>query len=215
MSFQRNAFQLWAFQVAAPPVWYGDFGPPAQPTNTVNVALAANGGVATASSTYAGTNYLPSNVNNGDVIGGLWGKAGGGWNDATLGTWGDWLQITFNRSYKISQIDVVTLQNGFAAATPVDLTSPSGTYGLTAYDIQYWNGTAWVTIQSITGNNKAWRQFTFTPVTTDRIRVVCNGGPSGGNAYSRLVEIMAYSPIVSVSRGRLLAMNRGRISCVY
>jgi hypothetical protein len=210
MSFQRNAFQTWAFQVSDPPVWYGDFGPPAQPSNTINVALTTNGGVATASSTYSGALYGSSNVNNGDVIGGLWGKAGGGWNDATINVWGDWLQVTFNRAYRINQIDVVTLQNGFALATPIDLTTSSSTYGLTAYDVQYWNGTAWVTIQIVTGNNKAWRQFTFSVVTTDRIRIVCNAGVQ----YGRLVEVMAYSPIGGVSRGRtLVGTSRGRISC--
>ena len=36
-------------------------------------------------------------------------------------------------------------------------------YGLTAYQVQYWNNSSWVTIPggSISGNNKVWRKFTF------------------------------------------------------
>jgi len=43
---------------------------------------------------------------------------------------------------------------------------------------------------SVTGNNKVWRQFTFTPVTTSKIRVVVNAGID--NVYSRVVEVEAW-----------------------
>jgi hypothetical protein len=62
-------------------------------------------------------------------------------------------------------------------------------YGITAFDVQYWNGTAWVTIQSITGNNLVWRTITFPAVTTDRIRVVVNGSKT---TNSFITEIEAY-----------------------
>jgi len=47
-------------------------------------------------------------------------------------------------------------------------------YGVTAFDVQYWNGSSWVTVPggSVTGNNKVWRKFTFTAITTSKIRVV-------------------------------------------
>ncbi|HZE69754.1 MAG TPA: hypothetical protein VE135_09545 [Pyrinomonadaceae bacterium] len=36
-------------------------------------------------------------------------------------------------------------------------------YGLTGYDVQYWNGSAWTSVigGGITGNNKVWKKFTF------------------------------------------------------
>ena len=54
------------------------------PTPRINVALAANGAVATASS-QLNANYPPSGAINGDRRGLNWG-AGGGWNDGTANT---------------------------------------------------------------------------------------------------------------------------------
>ena len=60
-----------------------------------------------------------------------------------------------------------------------------------AFDVQYWNGSSWVTIPggSVTGNNKVWRKFTFSAITTNKIRVYINSVP---DAWSRVVEIQAF-----------------------
>ena len=51
-------------------------------------------------------------------------------------------------------------------------------YGLSAYEVQYWTGSAWATVPGggVTGNNKVWRKVTFPAVTTAKIRVVVNAG---------------------------------------
>jgi predicted CxxxxCH...CXXCH cytochrome family protein len=155
-----------------------------------NVALAANGGVATASSTI-NANYPVSSINNGDRIGAKWGT-GGGWNDATNNAYPDWVQITFNAQKSISEIDVFTVQDALTAAVTPTAAMIFTKYGITAFDVQYWNGTAWVTVPggSITGNNLVWRTITLaTPVTTNMIRVQVNAALGG---YSRLVEVEAY-----------------------
>ena len=54
-------------------------------TTRVNAASQTNGGVASASSTYSAA-YPAQAVNNGDRKGTNWGS-GGGWADATLGSW--------------------------------------------------------------------------------------------------------------------------------
>jgi RHS repeat-associated protein len=41
----------------------------------------------------------------------------------------------------------------------------------------------------VTGNNKVWRKFTFSPITTNKIRVFINTVP---DAWSRVVEIQAF-----------------------
>ena len=64
------------------------------PSGRVNVALAANGGTAVASST-DGSGFPASGVINGDRRGLNWG-AGGGWQDGTAGVWPDWLEVQFN-----------------------------------------------------------------------------------------------------------------------
>src|SRR6185436_13997973 len=60
----------------------------------MNWALASNGGLALASSTYSG-NYPAAGAINGDRKGLKWG-AGGGWNDGTPNTSPDWIEVDFN-----------------------------------------------------------------------------------------------------------------------
>ena len=158
---------------------------------TVNVAAAANGGVATASSVYDPT-YGPSKTIDGDRNGVNW-TSGGGWNDATGGTFPDWLQVNFSGPKIINEIDVFTLQDGMASLTP----TPAMTftqYGITAFQVQYWDGAAWLDVPggNVTGNNLVWRQFTFTSIITDRIRVLVNGSASG---WSSITEVEAWASV--------------------
>jgi len=46
-------------------------------------------------------------------------------------------------------------------------------YGITDYQVQYWNGSSWLTVPggTVTGNNKVWRKLAFPNLTTDKIRV--------------------------------------------
>jgi hypothetical protein len=64
-------------------------------------------------------------------------------------------------------------------------------WGLTGFEMQYWNGSAWATVPggSVSGNNKVWRKITFSPITTTKIRVLTNAGVDG---YSRIVELEAW-----------------------
>ena len=64
-------------------------------------------------------------------------------------------------------------------------------YGITDFDVQYWNGSGWITVPggSVTGNNLVWRKFTFSAISTSAIRVNVR---SALNTYSRITEIEAY-----------------------
>jgi len=106
-------------------------------------------------------------------------------------SWPDWLEIDFSGSKSISEIDVFTIQDNYANPADPTLSTTFGTYGLTGYDVQYWNGSSWVTVSggSVSGNNKVWRQFSFAAITTSKIRVLTNASPDG---WSRLVEVEAY-----------------------
>ncbi|HKF94779.1 MAG TPA: hypothetical protein VKB96_09285, partial [Gammaproteobacteria bacterium] len=85
-----------------------------------NVALSANGGVASASSSSADGgqyNFTPAGANNGNRSGAGWGS-GEGWNDnAPTNTFPDWLQIDFNGSKTIEEIDVFTVQDNWQNPT--------------------------------------------------------------------------------------------------
>jgi hypothetical protein len=155
-----------------------------------NLALQANGGVATASTTNNGTTYTPKAVNNGDRKGLNYG-AGGTWMDATWNVYPDWVQVTFSGQKTITEVDVFTVQDTTAAPVEPTPTMTFTKYGITAFDVQYWSGSAWVTVPGgrITGNNLVWRKVTFPAVTTDRIRVVVNASLANN---SRVAEIEVY-----------------------
>ncbi|MEJ7700710.1 MAG: discoidin domain-containing protein [Pyrinomonadaceae bacterium] len=164
--------------------------PVATPTpisNRINVALASNGSIASASSQFS-SSYSPDLAINGVRN---WASGGGGWKDATAGSFPDWLQVDFNGSQTIDEISIFGVPDDFA--TPVDPTENTtfSLYGLTSFEVQYWNGSNWVTVPngSITNNNKVWTRLLFSAVTTTAIRVVVNNALTGN---SRIVEIEAW-----------------------
>ena len=151
-----------------------------------NVALASTGATATASSTTSDL-YPPSSLINGDRAGLNWGN-GGGWKDANINAFPDWVQIDFNGSKTIDRVVVYSLQD--VPGTPVEPTDTLtfANYGATAFSVQGWDGGAWITLATVTGNNLVKRSVAFTPFTTERIRVQIDGALSG---WSRLTEIEA------------------------
>jgi hypothetical protein len=157
----------------------------------INVALASNGATANASSIY-NANFPAGGANNGDRKGLNWGN-GGGWADGTDNVFPDWLEINFNGSKTINEIDVFTVQDNDSNPQEPTLAMTFSFWGITAFDVQYWNGSTWVTVPSgsVTGNNKVWRQFTFPNITTNKIRVWVTSGLWGN---SRITEVEAFSP---------------------
>ncbi|HEY6187308.1 MAG TPA: discoidin domain-containing protein [Pyrinomonadaceae bacterium] len=156
----------------------------------VNVALASNGGVASASSS-AGSGYVASAANNGDTWGVNWG-AGGGWLDAPpQSVFPEWLQIDFNSTKTIHQVDVFMVQDSYAAPVAPTQSMTFTLYGLTDFKVQSWNGTGWTDIPgaSATGNNLVWKRFSFPDVSTSKIRLVCTGSVDG---WSRVIELQAW-----------------------
>ncbi len=157
---------------------------------SVNVALSSAGAVAFASSTFSGS-YPVSAINNGDRAGLNFG-AGGVWKDATLSMWPDWVEIDFSAAQTIDRVIVYSVQD--SNTTPVD---PSDTLtftrrGDTAFDVQTWNGSAWVTQGSVTGNNLVKRTVPFTATTTTKVRININAAANGN--YSFLTEVEAWTP---------------------
>jgi RHS repeat-associated protein len=158
-------------------------------TGRFNVALAANGAVATASSAHTCCGFSTVGAINGNNRG-PWAN-GEGWNDATENVVPDWIQVDFAGSKTIDEINVFSLHDNYTQENTPTETQTFSLYGLLAFNVQYWNGSSWVTLPggSVTGNNKVWRKFTFSPVTTNKIRVFINTAP---DAWSRVVEIQAF-----------------------
>ena len=153
----------------------------------INVALAGNGGVASASSSYSAA-YPVAAVNNGDRAGLNWGN-GGGWNDATGAVFPDWVQINFSGPQTIDHVIVYTVQDNYASPVDPPNTLTFTLYGITDFQVQGWNGAAWVTLGSVGGNNLVKRQVNFAATTTDRIRINVTGALA---SYSRITEIEAW-----------------------
>lgn len=155
-----------------------------------NVALAANGAVATASSTATGSGFSTTGAINGNYRG-PWGNSVEGWNDNTPNSVPDWIQVDFAGGKTIDEISVFSLHDAYTTENTPTQTQTFSLYGLLAFDVQYWNGSSWTTIPggNVTGNNKVWRKFTFSPITTNKIRVTINSAP---DAWSRVVEIQAF-----------------------
>ena len=155
----------------------------------LNVAAEVNGGTATASS-FQSEFPLEAAID-GDRRGIGLGQGDGGWRDDTQGVFPDSLQITFNGVKVIDEINVVTQQDTWW--NPIEPTEAHVFFnnGITRFDVQFWNGSSFVTIPglAITANNKVWRRFTFAPITTDKIRLVANAAVL---PFSTVIEFEAF-----------------------
>src|SRR6185295_525358 len=101
-------------------------------TPRTNVASSSNGGVATASSVLS-SSYPASGTNNGDRKGLSWGS-GGGWRDAEPSySFPDWLQVDFNGSKTIDEVDVFTVQDSYASPSEPTESMTFSVYGQTGY----------------------------------------------------------------------------------
>lgn len=182
----------------APPVIYVPMpsGPtihvnPAIIDTRTNFALASNGGIASASSILA-PGFPASGAINGDRQGANWGS-GGGWADATSGSFPDWLVIDFSGPKKINEIDVFTLQDDYKAPVPVVEGMTFSKYGLTAFDIEYSNGSTWLPVPggTISDNKLIWTKLKLaTPITAVKIRLMAKAAID--NSYSRITEVEAW-----------------------
>ena len=164
--------------------------PPPPVTGRVNLAMASSGGVMTASSTH-NAGHAPPGANNGDRKGSAWG-AGGGWNDNTAYVWGDWLQVDLGVAKSVGEIDVFTVQDNYTNPAEPTEAMTFTKYGITDFEVQYWTGSAWQAVPggSVTGNNRIWRRFVFSPVVTSKIRVLVLRSP---DSWSRVTELEVYA----------------------
>ncbi len=180
--------EAWATATVPSPL------PPPPSGSGTNVALASNGGVASASSTNASFNLAA--VNNGELTGA--NITANAWVDDTRDTFPDWVQIAFNGAQTIDHVVVYSIQDNYSSPTTPTDTMTFTTYGIVAFDVQAWNGSSWVTLGSVTGNNLVKRTVSFPATTTSQIRVVVNNALLH---YARVVEIEAWTPSTTSGTG--------------
>jgi serine protease len=156
-------------------------------TGDTNVALASVGAVASASSTYS-SGYPASAINNNERAGVNPGN-GGYWNDATSNIFPDWVQIAFNGSKTIDHVVVYSVQDNFLNPVEPTDTLTFTKYGITDFTVQGWNGSSWVTLATVSGNNLVKRTVSFTAYTTTQIQIVVNKAVDN---WSRITELEAW-----------------------
>jgi hypothetical protein len=149
-----------------------------------NVALASAGGIASASSTYS-YKYPVSSVNNGERK----GAGTGHWNDGNNYVFPDWVQIAFAGTRTIDRVVVYSVQDNYVSPVEPTDTMTFTKYGLKGFQVQGWNGSAWVTLATVTNNNLIKRSVAIAPYSTSRIRILTTAAPDG---WSRIVEIEAW-----------------------
>jgi len=146
-----------------------------------NLALGA---VASASSTFS-PNYPVRAINNNERAGKVFGQ-GGTWADATLNAWPDWVQLDFGGQKTIDRVVVYSVQTDYANPVEPTDTTTFANRGVQDFSVQAWNGTAWVTLATVTGNNLVKRTVTFAPYATDRVRVLITKAAA---TLSQLAEV--------------------------
>lgn len=151
------------------------------PPTPSNVALSSLGATITASSN-ATANLVPERLINGwNHPNYIWNSPGpisdgGGWEAASVPAW---FEVLLPTVMTISAIDYYTLRDYYAGGPPEpDLIETFTLYGCINFDIKKWNGSSYDLLNSITGNNKIWRHFDYTPFLSDRIRVEIPSGAS-------------------------------------
>ncbi|HEV2370916.1 MAG TPA: alpha-L-rhamnosidase C-terminal domain-containing protein [Streptosporangiaceae bacterium] len=117
------------------------------------------------------------------------------WNDATPATYPAWLIVTSPAAVTLPGITVLSNSDG----VPVD------------YTVATWNGTAWVTQATVTGNSAIERQVPFPqPVSTTQVQITVTqdqNTPQG--EYTRINEVYPGlappAPSVTVDFGKDVA----------
>jgi hypothetical protein len=152
-----------------------------------NVALASSGATASASSQFSAS-FPAAAAIDGDEKGLNW-SAEGGWADGTSDSYPDWLEVDFPAAKTLDHVIVFTLQDNWQSPSAPTDTMTFTQYGIVDFSVQGWDGTQWVTLGSVTGNNLVKRTISFPAFTTSKIRVNVTSSLSD---LSRITEVEAY-----------------------
>jgi hypothetical protein len=100
------------------------------------------------------------------------------------------VEVTFAGVRNIDRVVVFSLQDDPAAPVEPGDALRFANFGASSFSVEGWNGSAWVVLATVTGNDLVKRTVRFAAMATDRIRVSILATPSN---HSRLVEIEAWT----------------------
>ena len=151
-----------------------------------NVALAANGSTITVSADSLGANK--GNLIDGDrTPNGAFSTYGFQSN----GSSGQWVEIDFGTSRTISEINFISANgNNINGSGEPTLSTDGGFASDNDLEMFYWNGSRWVSLGNI-DNSLQWKQWTFTEVSTDKVRLEAISVVAGA-LYALEFEVWGY-----------------------
>lgn len=158
------------------------------PQTAANVALGAT---ATASTTDGSQPWSAARAIDGTRhTNNTWFPGGSGWAGTNnISVTPDTFEIDFGVMRNIVEVDIFTIPDGFNYAVDPTLADTFTLYGLQDFKTQYWNGLAWVDVDTVIANNKVWRQFTWPSIVTSKIRLFMTASPDN---FARLSEVEAW-----------------------
>ncbi|WP_135556747.1 galactose-binding domain-containing protein [Paenibacillus cymbidii] len=93
-------------------------------------------------------------------------------------------------------------------------TEPGGGAGfqIDDYTIDYWNGSTWVTVATVTNNNKdgslgQYNDLNFTAISTDKLRMNITDPSHGTDLTARLIEIEVYGIISNIAGNATITVD--------
>lgn len=157
-------------------------------TGAVNWARSA-----TITASRSSGSFVPTAANDGlRHTNNVWNPTGG-W-DCGAGGAAATLELDFGVARTFSHIRLYTLKDSLNYNTDPGPADTFTLYGNQAYGLEYWNGTSWVNIATVTGNNLVRKDHTFAPITASKVRFLSNTVPdSGANFQGRVVEFECWS----------------------
>lgn len=114
--------------------------------SSTNLAI---GGTATASTTDTANGYAPSKIFDGNT------SDFAGWASQSGVALPQWVELNFGSSQTFNRVELYTTTG----------------YLLKTYNLQYWNGSSWVTAATVTNNTLKHVTSTFAAVTGTKLRV--------------------------------------------
>ncbi len=153
-------------------VGQGGAGTPSCEANGQNLALASTGVVPTAKSTYSGYSVLTVNDGSASTV----QTESESWcNDWPNQTFPQWVELTFPEPRTFGRVELYT----------------SDGYPVADYDLEYWDGSEWVSLAVVKNNSQVHRTHTFGQVTAEKFRVLTRKGYTQPT-YHRINELELY-----------------------
>jgi hypothetical protein len=159
----------------------------ADATRTHAAANLARGARVSASSVDDTDGYRVTRVNDGDTSTACGPSRS--WTNSAAAQMPQWVELDFGAEREFNTVEVFTSEG----------------YPLRDFQVQYWNGTAWLAAgERVTDNAEVQCTITFAATTATKLRLVCNRGPECQPGFARINEVEVYTETVPyAARGDL------------